>query len=142
MRKNKQFQVLKNEPTKIELGTIDVLHGQIDQLLLYQSNKHDEVEIGGIQLDVFAQKYSHVIEKIKEQTKNLYALPHAARVDIYRNLNKYPGRRDVMSWDNHYVFVGIMPLNDGTPAALYLSPWLLICSSSPLLFTMQLSTSR
>jgi hypothetical protein len=119
IQKNKQFQALKNEPKKIEIGTIDVLHVQIDQLLLYQSNKHDEVETGGIQLDVFAQKYSNVIEKIKKQTQDLYALPPVARADIYANLNKYPGRRDVLCWGNHYVFVGIMPLNDGYDDAIY-----------------------
>ena len=106
----RQVAVVAAEQKKVEIGTVDVLLGQIDQLFIYKDGLYK-----GIGLRDFFNSYPDVINAFKEDAQYFYALSGVTVDTIHDILTRDGQKREITLKKQltgeltHYKIVGTMP---------------------------------
>jgi hypothetical protein len=110
----RQAAVVAAEQKKVEIGTVDVLLGQIDQLFIYKDGLYK-----GIGLRDFFNNYPDVINAFKEDAQYSYALPGVTVDSIHDVLTRDDQKREITLKKKltgeltHYKILGTMPTCSG-----------------------------
>ncbi len=108
----RQIATIAEEQKRIEIGTVDVLLVQIDQLFMYQDSLYK-----GVSLQDFSEKYPEVIDDFKEYAQQCYVLPESIFNKLHEVVKKDPEKREINIRKKlseecfYYKIIGAMPLS-------------------------------
>lgn len=102
--------ILRRDLTKIEVGTTDAFHLQIDQSLIYQNKQHRSIGF-----DVFYKNFTDVVAFLKQEAQVECTLSQADRNMIYLQLARNRTQRDIKD----FKIIGHMPSNEGFQDSLF-----------------------
>ena len=106
----RQIATVAAEPKKVEIGTFDVLLGQIDQIFIYQDSLYK-----GVGLRDFSEKYPEIINNFKADAQYSYALLGSTVDKVHAVLENNPTKREItlkkgLSGElTHYKIIGTTP---------------------------------